>query len=174
MRQLLLCQINVIPLLSKPFVNEVTLRKQKWPLRCCQPLKFICFFKRFRSFDTASIKSVGQRATKLLFDKIWEWFDPGQSRTPAERACTHFGRKTNFFLRPRTLTASNFKALLSTDSLFTVSKDLNLLKKYTKYQKINDNFRLGFALSNGPHLHRAYLVTVRFDLILAVLYVACT
>ena len=27
---------------------------------------------------------------------------------------------------------------------------------------------LGFALSNGPHLHRAYLVTIPFDLILAV------
>ena len=32
------------------------------------------------------------------------------------------------------------------------------------------NFRLGFALSNGPHLHSAYLVTVPFDLILAVLH----
>ena len=39
---------------------------------------------------------------------------------------------------------------------------------YTKYQEASYNFRLGFALSNGPHLHRAYLVTVPFDLILAV------
>ena len=35
-----LCQMNVIPLLSKPCVNEVTLRKQKLPLECCQPLDF--------------------------------------------------------------------------------------------------------------------------------------
>ena len=53
-------------------------------------------------------------------------------------------------------------------TIFTALKDLNLLKKYTKNQEDSYNFRLGFALSNGPHLHRAYLVTVRFDLILAV------
>ena len=39
---------------------------------------------------------------------------------------------------------------------------------YDKYQVTSYTFRLGFALSNGPHLHRAYLVTVPFDLILAV------
>ena len=32
------CQMNIIPLLSKPYVNEVTLREQKLPLKCCQPL----------------------------------------------------------------------------------------------------------------------------------------
>ena len=47
-------------------------------------------------------------------------------------------------------------------------KDLNCVKKSTKYQKASYNFRLGFVLSNGPHLHKAYLVTVPFDLILAV------
>ena len=47
-------------------------------------------------------------------------------------------------------------------------KDLNCLKKYTEYQEASYNFRLGFALSNGPDLHRAYLVTIPFDLILAV------
>ena len=34
------CQMNIIPLLSKPYVNEVTLREQKCPLKCCQPLDF--------------------------------------------------------------------------------------------------------------------------------------
>ena len=29
-----------------------------------------------------------------------------------------------------------------------------------KNQKASYNFRLGFVLSDGPHLHRAYLVTV--------------
>ena len=47
-------------------------------------------------------------------------------------------------------------------------KDLNCLKKYIRYQEASYNFSLGFALSNGPNLHRAYLVTVPFDLILAV------
>ena len=39
---------------------------------------------------------------------------------------------------------------------------------YDNYQVISYNFRLGFALSNRHHLHRAYLVTVRFHLILSV------
>ena len=72
------------------------------------------------------------------------------------------------FLIPPTLTASNFKALKSTDPILTVLKDLNPLKECIKNQEASYNFRVGFALSNGPHLHRAYLVTVLFDLILAV------
>ena len=78
------------------------------------------------------------------------------------------GRAADFFLRPPTLTASRSQVLYSTDTIFTVLKDLNLLKKYTKNQKASYDFRLGLAQSNGPHLHMAYLVTVPFILILAV------
>ena len=78
------------------------------------------------------------------------------------------GPAGRLFLRPPTFTASNFDALLSTDPKFLALKDLNCLKKYTKYHEASYNFRLGFALSNGPHLHRDYSVTVPFDLILAV------
>ena len=35
--------------------------------------------------------SVGQRAAKLPAIKLWKWFDPGPTRTQAERACTQFG-----------------------------------------------------------------------------------
>ena len=48
---------------------------------------------------------------------------------------------------------------------------------HTENQKSSYNFRLDFDLSNGPHVHRAYLVTVPFDLILAVFdvfYPSCT
>ena len=45
------------------------------------------------------------------------------------------------------------------DLKFSSLKDLNLLKKYTKNQEASYNLRLGFALSNRPHLHRAYVVT---------------
>ena len=47
-------------------------------------------------------------------------------------------------------------------------KDLNLFKKYTKNQEASYNSRLGFALSNRPHLHRAYLARVPFSLDLSV------
>ena len=66
----------------------------------------------------------------------------------------------DFFLRPPTLTANNFEALQSTDTIFTVLKDLNILKKYTKNQEASYNSRLDFAMSNRLHLHRAYVATV--------------
>ena len=65
-----------------------------------------------------------------------------------------------FFLRTPTLVASNFAALWSTNPKFSSLEDLNLFKKYIKNQEDSYNFRLGFALSNRPHLHRASLVTV--------------
>ena len=64
----------------------------------------------------------------------------------------------------------NFATLLPTDPIFTALKDLNLFKKYIKNQDGSYNFRLGFALSNRSHLHRAYLVIVRFRVILTVVY----
>ena len=62
----------------------------------------------------------------------------------------------DFFLRPSTLTAGNFEALQSTDPIFIVLIDLNYFEKYAKNQEASCNFRLGFALSNRPHLYRAY------------------
>ena len=58
-----------------------------------------------------------------------------------------------------------------TDLIFTVFKDLNLLKKYIKNQEASYDFRLGFALSNRPHLHRAYLVTLCTFFVMAVIVV---
>ena len=52
----------------------------------------------------------------------------------------------DFFLRPPTLTASNFEGLKSTDALFTVFKDLNHLNKHTKNQEASYNSKLGFVL----------------------------
>ena len=41
-------------------------------------------------------------------------------------------------------------------------------EKVYQNQEAIYNLRLGFSLSSRPHLHRANLVTVQFDLILAV------
>ena len=76
----------------------------------------------------------------------------------------------DFFLRTPTLAASNFAALWSTNPKFSALKDLNLLKKYTKNQEDSYNFRLGFALSNRPHLHRAYVVTIYNQNFIAVYF----
>ena len=60
------------------------------------------------------------------------------------------------FLRPPTLTASNFAALWPTDPKFSAFKHLNLLKKHTKNQEASSILRVVFALSKWPHLHREW------------------
>ena len=68
----------------------------------------------------------------------------------------------DFFLRPPTLTASNFDALRPTDPIFTVLKDLSLLKRYIRNKEALYNFNLDFALSNRSHFNSVYLVRVPF------------
>ena len=63
---------------------------------------------------------------------------------------------------------SNFAALWPTDSMFSAIKDLNPFKIVWKVQEASSHFRMVFACLNWPHLHRAYVVTVPFILILAV------
>ena len=107
--------------------------------------------------------SVGQRATNLLAIKLWEWFDPGTTRTRADWFECGRGRMADFFLRPPTLKASNFAALQSTDPIFTKSKDLNPLKKHIKNQEASSILKLVFAPSKWPHLHRACLLSSRLN-----------
>ena len=63
-----------------------------------------------------------------------DWFERGRSR-PAD-----------FFLRPPTLTASDFDALKPTDPKFSALKDLNPLTTLSKFQEASSIFLLGFAL----------------------------
>ena len=114
----------------------------------------VCFFKRLRSFNDKNLRSVGQRAAKLPAIKLWEWLDRDQDSNPGRLA--DWGRLADFFLRPPTLTASNFAALWSTDPKFSAFKHLNLLKKHTKNQEASSILRVVFTLSKWPHLHREW------------------
>ena len=114
--------------------------------------------KGFRSFNAENLGSVGQRAAKLQAIKVWEWFDPGRSRIRADRFEWGRGRMADFFLRPPTLTDSNFAALWPTDPKFLALKVLNPFKTVSKVQKTSSILRVGFALSKWPHLHRTYVV----------------
>ena len=68
--------------------------------------------KKIRFFIAKNLESVGQRAAKLPAFKLWEWFNPGPTRTQAERFEWGLGQTADFFLRPLTLTAGKFEALL--------------------------------------------------------------
>ena len=116
----------------------------------------VCFFKTFRSFVAENLESVGQRAAKLPAIKLWEWFEGAGVRTRAHWL-TGAGAGWQTFLRPPTLTASNFAALWPTDPKFLALKDLNLLKKHNKNQVASSILKVVFAFSKWPHLHRDLL-----------------
>ena len=105
------------------------------------------FFKRFRSFNAKNLESVGQRVAKLLAIKLWEWLDRDRNRTRADWFEWGRGRPADFFLRPPTLTASNFAALWSTDLKSLAKKDLNFSKKFIKNQEASSILRVIFAIS---------------------------
>ena len=75
------------------------------------------FKKGIRSFNTENLGSVGQSAAKL----------PGSNPGQLVRE----GPAGRLFLRPLTLTASNFAALSPTDPKFSVLKDLNPFLKHS-------------------------------------------
>ena len=81
-----------VRLLNKPYENEVPLRGQNIPLKCCQPLELLKYIEReFRSIHTVTIGSVVQRSAKLLSVKLWEWFGPGRSSTWAAQVWFDWG-----------------------------------------------------------------------------------
>ena len=83
---------------------------------------FNTVWKGFRSFNAENLRSVGQRTAKLLAIKLWEWFGFARNRTEADWLKWRQGRMADFFLRPPTLTASNFAALWPTDPIFPYGK----------------------------------------------------
>ena len=87
------------------------------------------------------------------------------------------GRTRLHTLRPKGrlfLETSNFDSwyllgcLTYRPKIFSIKSSKPFKKVYNKYQETSYKFRLGFALSNRPHLLRAYIVRVLFDLTVAV------
>ena len=114
---------------------------------------FYTVLKGFRILNAENLGSVGQRAAKLPFIKLWEWFERGRTRIRADWFEWGRGRAADFFLRPPTLKAGNFEVLLCTDPIFTPLKVLNPFKRYKRYQETSYNLKLGFTLSNRPHFN---------------------
>ena len=118
---------------------------------------FVCFFKRFRSFNAKNLGSAGQRAAKLLAVKVG-----GLKKKSASRPRPQSASLPGFDSRSRSnhsqsLMAGNFAALWPTDFKFSATKDLNLLKKHIKNQVASSILKVVFAFSKWPHLHRDLL-----------------
>ena len=75
------------------------------------------------------------RLSNFENDSTAPGFEPGPNAIA--HALAGMAEAADFFLRTPTLTASNFAALWPTDPKFLALKDLNVLKKYIKYQKIS-------------------------------------
>ena len=129
---------------------------------------FYTILKGFRPFNAKNVGSVGQRDAKLPAIKVRERFDFARVWTRADWFECGRGRMADFIVRPPTLTTGNFEAIWPKDLKTSGIKVLNRFKKYAKYQEASSILWVGFALSKWPHLHRAYVVTVPFILILAV------
>ena len=60
-----------VRLLNKPYENEVALKGQNIPLKCCQVLELLMYIeKEFRSFHKVDIGSVVQRTAKMPLVKL--------------------------------------------------------------------------------------------------------
>ena len=115
------------------------------------------FFKRFRSFNAENLRSVGQRAAKLLAVKVG-----GLKKKLASRPRPQSASLPGFEPRSRSnhsqsLMAGNFAALWPTDFKFSALKDLNLLKRYTKNWEASSILKVFFFQSKWPHFHSAYV-----------------
>ena len=73
--------------------------------------------KRHRSLNAENLRSIGQRASKMLAVKLWKWFDCAWNRTQCAIAHNMDGMAevADLFLRTPTLKACNFAALCLTD-----------------------------------------------------------
>ena len=120
-----------------PFMkqNEVYLTGQNLTKSCSWPLDFsYTCCKGFRSFNAKNLRSIDQRASKLLAVKvgglkkksaIW----PRPLSNQSARVRLRLGSNLS-----QSLTDSNFAALWPTDPIFTASIDLNPFKKCAKSQ----------------------------------------
>ena len=129
---------------------------------------FNTLYNGSRSFNDRNMESAGETAAKLLAIKLWEWFDLGTTQIRADWFDQGQGRVADFFMRPPTLTASNFAAPWSTDLKFLAFKDLNPFSRCAKFQEATSILRLSFALSKWLHFDSVHLLGGPFVLLLIV------
>ena len=116
----------------------------------------------FRSFNAENLGSVGQVALKLPAVKVG-----GLKKKSASRPRPHSNHSAQIRSRAnsnhsQSLMAGNFAALWPTNPKFSALKDLILFSTLSKDQKASSILKVGFVLSKWPHLHRVYLLGIRY------------
>ena len=141
-----LYRLEMAPLLNKYYWNEVFLRGQNLPLKCCQHLKMLIYFEEMlRFFHTINKGSLGQRATKLPAFKVG-----GLKKKSAGRPWPYLNqsaqdRSLASSNHSQSLKAGNFAALWPTDPKLSELKDLNPLSTMPKGQESSRILRNSFT-----------------------------
>ena len=129
-----LWSITYVRLLNNPYENEVTLREQKIPLKCWQPLGFMYTFRNISIFYCCKYEVCRSKGFKVRGRKK-------KSTTPAitaEMCASTYGpdltppRSESFY----NLTDGNFGTLWPTNPILDVWKDLNFFSMYIAVQEL--------------------------------------
>ena len=132
---------------------------------------FDTVFKKIRSFDAENLGSVCQRAAKLLAVKVGGLKKVCQPAPAPVSQCARV-RTPAPSNHSQSLMAGNFAAIWPTDPKFSASKDLIPFTAVSEVQEASSILKVSFDFSKWPHFHKAYQVTIRKQMSIAVcLYV---
>ena len=129
------------------------------PQNAASLLKFCHSLKRLQIFQCWKFEVCRSKGCKITSHQTLRMIGAGQGSNPGRLLWVGPGPVGRLFLRPPTLTASNFAALWPTEPIFTAFKVLILFSTVSKDQKASSILKVGFALSKWPHLHRAYVIS---------------
>ena len=130
------------------------LKGENLSLKCCHPLKILTYFKRgFRSFHTANIGSLDKGQLNFKNDSNLIGIEPGQTDSR--------GRAIYFFCDLQLWQLVTLQLFDQQTLYLTCGKTSTPPQTLLAFQGVGIILRVGFTLM-------AYLVTVRFILVLAV------
>jgi len=115
----------------------------------------VYFFKKVRSFNTVSKRSVDQRASKSLAER----FGGLKKKSAAWTLPPLKFARGQIIL---SLMAINFAALQSRDLKFLATKDLSLFKSLQKVQEASSILRVGFS-SQSDLIYIVLTVSALFE-----------
>ena len=117
---------------------------------------FYTIKKGFTSFIAENLRSIGQRAAKLLAVNI-----RGLKKKSASQPRPLLNQSARVRTRAKSnhsqsLMAGNFAALWSIGPKFSAFKDLMFFSTVSKAQEASSILKVGFALSNWPHFYSLF------------------
>ena len=104
-------KMNFIPLVDKPYVNEVPLNEQNmyWKSFFFSELK-LCILRRSRSFQRSTVGLRWSTGIKVIRSQSWRLKKKSATRPSLNLMHLRWVKWQHFFFKSQTLTACNFNA----------------------------------------------------------------